>query len=120
LIHLTIPQTAWYALAVLLLGCGRSDFDSGGAAALVCGHSLAAPASVTVSGHTFTSSYTTTGSLSDVPVAVHAFDDPAVLASSKSDANGVYSLTEVNNSLKGAVPQSPTLGINPEDWYFVK
>jgi peptide/nickel transport system substrate-binding protein len=34
--------------------------------------------------------------------------------------NGVYSLTEVADNLKGAVPQSPTLGINPEDWYFVK
>jgi hypothetical protein len=77
---------------VLLLGCGRLDFDSGGAAA--CGHSLAPPTSVTVSGHAFTSSYTTdTGPLSDVPVAVHAFDDPAVLASSKSDENGAYSLS---------------------------
>ena len=34
--------------------------------------------------------------------------------------NGVYSLTEVVNNLKGALPQSPTLGINPENWYFVK
>jgi peptide/nickel transport system substrate-binding protein len=34
--------------------------------------------------------------------------------------NGVYSLTEVNNSLKGVLPQSPTLAINPENWYFVK
>ena len=34
--------------------------------------------------------------------------------------NGVYSRPRWNNSLKGAVPQSPTLGINPEDWYFVK
>jgi peptide/nickel transport system substrate-binding protein len=34
--------------------------------------------------------------------------------------NGVYSLTEVSNNLRGAVPQSPTLAINPENWYFVK
>jgi hypothetical protein len=29
-------------------------------------------------------------------------------------------LTEVANNLKGALPQSPTLSITPEDWYFVK
>jgi peptide/nickel transport system substrate-binding protein len=34
--------------------------------------------------------------------------------------NGVYQLTEVVNSLRGVIPQSTTLGINPEDWYFVK
>jgi len=34
--------------------------------------------------------------------------------------NGAYALTEVINNLKGALPQSPTLTINPEDWYFVK
>jgi peptide/nickel transport system substrate-binding protein len=34
--------------------------------------------------------------------------------------NGAYALTEVNNKLKGALPQSPTLNINPENWYFVK
>jgi len=34
--------------------------------------------------------------------------------------NGAYALTEVNNKLKGALPQSPTLTINPENWYFVK
>ncbi len=34
--------------------------------------------------------------------------------------NGVYSLTEVVNNLKGVLPQSPTLSINPENWYFVK
>jgi hypothetical protein len=79
---------------VFVLGCGRIGFDSGGAAALTCGHGLAAPARVTVSGHTFTfTSYTTTGPVPDVPVAVHAFDDPVVLASSKSDANGAYSLS---------------------------
>ena len=33
--------------------------------------------------------------------------------------NGVYSLTEVANNLKGVLPQSPTLYINPENWYFV-
>jgi peptide/nickel transport system substrate-binding protein len=34
--------------------------------------------------------------------------------------NGVYQLTEVNNTLRGVIPQSTTLNINPEDWYFVK
>jgi hypothetical protein len=29
-------------------------------------------------------------------------------------------LTEVANNLKGALPQSPTLSITPETWYFVK
>ena len=29
-------------------------------------------------------------------------------------------LTEIANNLKGALPQSPTLSITPEDWYFVK
>ena len=83
----------WYALAVLVLGCGRIDFDARGAAAVTCGHGLAAPASVTLSGHTYTfTSYTTTAWLPGVPVAVHALDDPAVLASSRSDANGAYSL----------------------------
>ena len=34
--------------------------------------------------------------------------------------NAAYTLTEVDNSLKGVLPQSPTLSINPENWYFVK
>jgi peptide/nickel transport system substrate-binding protein len=34
--------------------------------------------------------------------------------------NGVYQLTEIVSNLKGVTPQSPTLSINPEDWYFVK
>jgi peptide/nickel transport system substrate-binding protein len=34
--------------------------------------------------------------------------------------NGAYQLTEIINSLRGVMPQSSTLGINPEDWYFVK
>ena len=34
--------------------------------------------------------------------------------------NGVYSLTEVVSNLHGAIPQDPTLAINPENWYFVK
>jgi peptide/nickel transport system substrate-binding protein len=29
-------------------------------------------------------------------------------------------LTEIANNLKGALPQSATLSINPENWYFVK
>jgi peptide/nickel transport system substrate-binding protein len=31
-----------------------------------------------------------------------------------------YQLTEVTGNLKGVTPQSPTLDITPEDWYFVK
>ncbi len=34
--------------------------------------------------------------------------------------NAAYTLTEISNDLKGALPQSPTLSINPENWYFVK
>jgi len=34
--------------------------------------------------------------------------------------NGVYQLTEIADNLKGVTPQSPTLSINPENWYFVK
>jgi peptide/nickel transport system substrate-binding protein len=31
-----------------------------------------------------------------------------------------YQITEVANNLKGVLPQSPTLSINPETWHFVK
>jgi peptide/nickel transport system substrate-binding protein len=31
-----------------------------------------------------------------------------------------YQLNEIANNLKGVTPLSPTLSINPEDWYFVK
>jgi hypothetical protein len=76
---------------VLVLGCGRIDFDS---AAVTCGHGPAAPASVTVSGKTYTfTSYTDTAQLPGVSVAVYAFDDLKMLASSQSDANGAYSLS---------------------------
>ena len=34
--------------------------------------------------------------------------------------NGVYELTEIKNTLRGVTPQPPTLGITPENWYFVK
>ena len=34
--------------------------------------------------------------------------------------DGAYSLTEVASNLRGVNPQSPTLSINPENWYFVK
>jgi peptide/nickel transport system substrate-binding protein len=34
--------------------------------------------------------------------------------------NAVYELTEVTNKLRGVVPQSTTLNLNPEYWYFVK
>jgi peptide/nickel transport system substrate-binding protein len=31
-----------------------------------------------------------------------------------------FTLTEVANNLRGVLPQSPTLSITPESWYFVK
>jgi peptide/nickel transport system substrate-binding protein len=34
--------------------------------------------------------------------------------------NGAYELTEVNNNLKGVIPQDTTLAITPETWYFTK
>jgi peptide/nickel transport system substrate-binding protein len=34
--------------------------------------------------------------------------------------NGVYELTEIKDTLHGVTPQPPTLGINPENWYFTK
>jgi peptide/nickel transport system substrate-binding protein len=34
--------------------------------------------------------------------------------------SGAYALTEVANDLRGVTPQSPTLSINPENWYFTK
>jgi peptide/nickel transport system substrate-binding protein len=34
--------------------------------------------------------------------------------------NSDYQLTEVAGNLKGVTPQSPTLSITPENWYFVK
>ena len=34
--------------------------------------------------------------------------------------NGAYALTEIASNLKGATPQSPTLSINPENWYFTR
>jgi peptide/nickel transport system substrate-binding protein len=34
--------------------------------------------------------------------------------------NGVYQLTEVVDNLGGVTPQSSTLNINPEDWFFTK
>jgi peptide/nickel transport system substrate-binding protein len=33
--------------------------------------------------------------------------------------NGAYQLTEISNSLRGVTPQSTTLNLNPENWYFV-
>ena len=38
----------------------------------------------------------------------------------QSLADGVYQLSEIVNTLRGVIPQSTTLNINPEDWYFVK
>jgi peptide/nickel transport system substrate-binding protein len=34
--------------------------------------------------------------------------------------NAAFQLTEVADNLKGALPQSSTVSINPENWYFVK
>jgi peptide/nickel transport system substrate-binding protein len=34
--------------------------------------------------------------------------------------NPVWLLTEIASNLRGVLPQSPTLSINPENWYFVK
>jgi peptide/nickel transport system substrate-binding protein len=34
--------------------------------------------------------------------------------------NAAFTLTEVANNLKGYFPQSPTLSITPENWYFVR
>ena len=32
----------------------------------------------------------------------------------------VWPMTEIASNLRGVLPQSPTLNINPENWYFVK
>jgi peptide/nickel transport system substrate-binding protein len=34
--------------------------------------------------------------------------------------NAAYQLSEIATNLRGATPLSPTLSINPENWYFVK
>src|SRR5579875_191341 len=34
--------------------------------------------------------------------------------------NAVYYLTEIAKNLRGVTPQSPTLSLTPENWYFVK
>ena len=34
--------------------------------------------------------------------------------------NGVYQLSEIVDTLGGVIPQSTTLNLNPEDWYFTK
>jgi peptide/nickel transport system substrate-binding protein len=31
-----------------------------------------------------------------------------------------YQVTEIAADLRGVTPQSPTLSLTPEDWYFVK
>jgi peptide/nickel transport system substrate-binding protein len=36
------------------------------------------------------------------------------------EPNADYQLTEVTDNLKGVTPQSPTLDITPENWYYVK
>ena len=37
-----------------------------------------------------------------------------------SDPTADYQITEIANNLKGVTPQSPTLSLTPEYWYFVK
>ena len=34
--------------------------------------------------------------------------------------NGPYQIGEISSNLRGVTPLSPTLSINPENWYFVK
>jgi peptide/nickel transport system substrate-binding protein len=34
--------------------------------------------------------------------------------------DSAYQLTEIASNLEGVMPQSPTLSITPENWYFVK
>jgi peptide/nickel transport system substrate-binding protein len=34
--------------------------------------------------------------------------------------NAPYLIAEIANNLKGVTPESTTLSINPENWYFVK
>jgi peptide/nickel transport system substrate-binding protein len=34
--------------------------------------------------------------------------------------NAAYQLSEIATNLRGATPLSPTLSINPENWYLVK
>ena len=34
--------------------------------------------------------------------------------------NAPYQITEVVNNLQGVLPQTSTLMLNPEDWYYVK
>ena len=34
--------------------------------------------------------------------------------------NAPYLVAEITNNLKGATPESTTLSLNPENWYYVK
>jgi len=34
--------------------------------------------------------------------------------------SAVWPMTAIADNLRGVLPQSPTLNINPENWYFVK
>ena len=36
------------------------------------------------------------------------------------EPNADYQLTEVASNLKGVTPQSPTLDITPENWYYAR
>jgi hypothetical protein len=34
--------------------------------------------------------------------------------------NAPYLVAEIASNLKGVTPESSTLGLNPEDWYYTK
>ena len=56
--------------------------------------------------------------MATAPPAMTAQRDPQVPV--EYQPNAAYTLSEVANNLKGVLPQSPTLSITPETWYFVK
>ncbi len=65
--------------------------------------------------------YINTTLTTDNPQAMYAWQDYlAQQLPVMFQPNGAYQLTEVNSKLKGVTPQSPTLTLTPETWYFVK
>jgi len=82
------------AVACLLGGCGRIAFDSiQGSAA--CSIAVTVPDPITVSGQTYTYANFMGGTtpLGSVQVSAHVRDSGAMLASTTSDANGLYALS---------------------------
>jgi peptide/nickel transport system substrate-binding protein len=58
---------------------------------------------------------------SSSPQSLYAWQDYlAAQAPVVWQPNGAYELSEVASNLRGVTPQSTTLAINPENWYFVK